>query len=256
MCLAQVVLGKSDSLVCIRSRNVSNGAPPGYSCTLAPLQLSTHPPPPHPLLSTTPTLLFSSSFPFSTSLFLGTVALLHICFPLSQNCQRVESENRKTGRMAQDELPAVVQNAPLSMFHQNQPFQLTVRDHQRLARDAVIGAVLDSSDRFEMKLSLELRQAQLNNESTMQHRDRDNFLRHSTEVQETTCGTSNVNSLKREKPKSINFFRHQLESEQRPSSRILESVPQERDHVRQEPQNCRYSYHRSKQAAHFTRAEV
>ena len=157
--------------------------------------------------------------------------------------------------MAQDELSAVEQNA-LAMFHQNQPFQLTVRDHQRLARDAVSRAVLDSSDRFEMKLSLELRQAQLNNESTMQHRDRVNFLRLGNEVQETIWGTSNVNSLKRERPKSIKFFRHQLESEQRPSSRILESVPQERDHVRQEPQNCRYSYHRSKQAAQLPRSEL
>ena len=107
--------------------------------------------------------------------------------------------------MAQDELSALEQIALLAMFHQNQQFQRTVRDHQRLARDAVIGAVLDSSDRFEMKLSLKLRQAQLNNESTMQHRDRVNFFRLGNEVQETIWGTSNVNSLKREKLKSISF---------------------------------------------------
>ena len=61
----------------------------------------------------------------------------------------------------------------LPSFIKNHQFQLAVREHQRLARDAVGQAVLDSSARSGTTLSLELRQAQLNHESAVQHRERD-----------------------------------------------------------------------------------
>ena len=41
-------------------------------------------------------------------------------------------------------------NARLAMFHRNQQLQVAVREHQRLARDAVSQAVLDSLARLEM----------------------------------------------------------------------------------------------------------
>ena len=47
----------------------------------------------------------------------------------------------------------------------------------------------------------------------------------------------------------IHFFRHQVESERLASLRILESVSQEPDLVRQEAQHLRDNYHRSEQAA-------
>ena len=60
-------------------------------------------------------------------------------------------------------ISAMEQNARLATLHHNQQFQLAVRQRQ---------AVFDSSARFEMTLSLELSQAQLNNEPAVQHRER------------------------------------------------------------------------------------
>ena len=60
--------------------------------------------------------------------------------------QRVTSDKLKKSK---DELSAVEQITRLAMFRQNQQFQLAVREHQRLARDVVSEAVLDSSARFE-----------------------------------------------------------------------------------------------------------
>ena len=56
----------------------------------------------------------------------------------------------------------------------------------RLARKSVTQAPLDSSARFETTLSLELEQAQCNNESTMQQRGRDIFLRHGSDGSRST----------------------------------------------------------------------
>ena len=53
--------------------------------------------------------------------------------------------------MTQDESSVAQQNARLALFHRNQQLQPAVREHQRLARDAVSQAVLDSPARFEKK---------------------------------------------------------------------------------------------------------
>ena len=52
-----------------------------------------------------------------------------------------------------------------ALCHQTRQFQLA-------ARERVSQAVFDSSARFETTVSLELRQAQFNKESTMQHTER------------------------------------------------------------------------------------
>ena len=76
--------------------------------------------------------------------------------------------------MAQDGLSAVEQRIRDALFHQHQRFQLAVREHQRLARDAVSQAVLDSSARLEVTLSSEWKQAQRHN---VQYRERNILLR-------------------------------------------------------------------------------
>ena len=73
--------------------------------------------------------------------------------------------------MAQDGLSAVEQRIRDALFHQH---QLAVREHQRLARDAVSQAVLDSSARLEVTLSSEWKQAQRHN---VQCRERNILLR-------------------------------------------------------------------------------
>ena len=74
--------------------------------------------------------------------------------------------------MAQDELAAMKQNTRLAMFHQHRGFYQTVLEHQRRARDAVNQAVREASARCATALSMELRAAQLNNELTMERRER------------------------------------------------------------------------------------
>ena len=108
------------------------------------LQLSTNPPPhrssPLLLLPSFLPLPLLFIFPFLYLSLPIDLALLHSCTLVSlchRTVRRLESDNRKTRRMAQDQSSAVEQNAPLAMFHQNQQFQLTVRDHQKLARDAI-----------------------------------------------------------------------------------------------------------------------
>ena len=59
-------------------------------------------------------------------------------------------------------------NRALVLRHHNEHFQVALPEQQRLARDAVCQAVLDSSGRSEKTWSLKLSQAQFNNESTMQ----------------------------------------------------------------------------------------
>ena len=148
------------------------------------------------------------------------------------------------------------QNARLTFcFSKNQQFQLAVRERQQLAREAVSRAVLDSSVRFRMTLCMELRQAQLSNESAVQHI----FLRLGNEAQEALrqrrahmC-TSKISSFKKEKHKSMSFG---MVSEERASLRILESVSREPDLVRQEAQQLRENYHRSEQAALLSREEA
>ena len=98
-----------------------------------------------------------------------------------------EQEVNDLNRMVEDELSAMEQIARLAIFHQHQQFQLAVREHQRLAWDAVSQA-----------------QAQLNNPSVMQ---RDLSLRLGTKLKILLCSreptrcTSNINSLKKEKLK-------------------------------------------------------
>ena len=69
--------------------------------------------------------------------------------------------------MAQGELSAVEQNSRLALWL----FQLAVWEHHRLAPDAVSQAVWGFLVRLEVILSLDLTQAQLNNESAVQHRE-------------------------------------------------------------------------------------
>ena len=92
--------------------------------------------------------------------------------------------SRKTHRRAQDEVSAMEQSSRLASVHQGQQFQHAVREHQRLARGAVSQAILDSPARFETSLSLELKQAQFHNESTMQQRERVMVLRLGNEAQD------------------------------------------------------------------------
>ena len=68
---------------------------------------------------------------------------------LSTEVSEWSRANRITRRMSQDDCSAVEQNARLALFHQNQQVQVAVRGQQRLARDAVSQAVLDSSARLE-----------------------------------------------------------------------------------------------------------
>ena len=76
-------------------------------------------------------------------------------------------------------------------FIKHQQFQLAVREHRRSARDAVSQAVLDSAARFEATLSLALREAQLNNGSTMHTEKEIFFFDFTTEL--TVWCTSNLN---------------------------------------------------------------
>ena len=175
----------------------------------------------------------------------------------------MSQRSRITRRMAQDELSAMEQNARLAMFHQHQQFQLAVFEHQRLARDAVSQAVLNSSARFQKTLSLELRQAQLNNETAVRHSERTMFFRVGNETQEAPRQqrahmVHEQHQLVEEGEAHRNVARHHMESEQRASLRILESVPQECDptlFVRR-PNIFANNYHRAEQAALLSREEV
>ena len=62
------------------------------------------------------------------------------------------------------------QSTRLTFHHEAQQVQLGVRGYQRLARDAVSQAALNSSARLETTLRLEMRHAKSNTESTMQQR--------------------------------------------------------------------------------------
>ena len=59
-----------------------------------------------------------------------------------------------------------------------------------------------------------------------------------------------------EREAEIHFVRHQMVWEQRASLRILESVSQEPDFVRQEAQTFRSRYQRPEQVAQLTRVGV
>ena len=88
------------------------------------------------------------------------------------------------------------QSAHLVLFLPTMLFHLAVREHHRLARDAVSQAVLDSSARLEVTLSFELRQAQRNDESTMQHRERDILLRLGNEAQDALGAAKDTHGVR------------------------------------------------------------
>ena len=117
--------------------------------------------------------------------------------------------------------------------------------------------------RFETTLSLELRQAQLKNASAsaMLNRERHIFLRHGNDAQEAlrqqrTHMVHEQRHFVEEGEDQTNFVRHQIASEQRASSRIFESVSQDRDFHRQEAQNVHDIRRRSESTAELTRKEV
>ena len=90
----------------------------------------------------------------------------HDHFLLNNEANELSRTNRITRRTPRmSSLPW--NRTRLAMFHQYQQFQLAVREHQRLARDAVSQAVLVSSARHEVTLILGVRQAQLNDDSTV-----------------------------------------------------------------------------------------
>ena len=136
------------------------------------------------------------------------------------------------------------QNTRLPTFHQNPQFQLAVREYQRQARDAVSQAALVSSARHEVTLILEVRQATCHNQPTMQHRERDILLRLGEEAQDALWQqraymVHEQHHFVEEGEAAIHVIRYQMESEQRASLRILESVSQDRDFVRQKAQHLR-----------------
>ena len=131
-----------------------------------------------------------SGRPDANTLLFGAGGHEHVLPKIEVN--ELRRASRITRRVAHTEKSAMEQNTRLALFHQNEQFQLAVREHQRRARDAVSQAVLDSSDRLEVTLSLELRQAQLGNVSTIQHRERD-ILWSRTHI--------SINSLKNERHK-------------------------------------------------------
>ena len=95
----------------------------------------------------------------------------------------------------------------------------------------------------------------------MQHRERDIFLRLGKEAQEPLRHqrahmVHEQLQLLEEGEAQINFVRHRMESEQRASLRILQSVSRERDLVRQEAYHLRDDYQRSERAALLPREEV
>ena len=113
---------------------------------------------------------------------------------------------------------------------------------------------MDSCARFYIALSLELRQAQLANESAIKHKERKMFFRLGDETQnelrqQKAQAVHEQHQLAEEGEARIHFDRHLVESEQRAALRILESVSQDGDLVRQEAQRLRGNSHRSKQAA-------
>ena len=95
------------------------------------------------------------------------LALLHSCTFVSL-CHRTVSElSRRTEKLAEwprmsyllwNRLPFLPCSIKINSFN------LLSETIKGLPEMQSVGAVLDSSDRFEMKFSLELRQAQLNNE--------------------------------------------------------------------------------------------
>ena len=79
---------------------------------------------------------------------------------------------------------------------------------------------MDSYARFDIALSLELRQAQLDNESAIQHKERKMFLRLGDEAQDKlrqqkAHRVHEQHQLVEEGEARIHFNRHQVESEQR-----------------------------------------
>ena len=88
------------------------------------------------------------------------------------------------------------------------PMRIGVREHQRLARDAVSQAVLDSSARLEVTLSMELRQTQQSTKNRSSSTQKERFLfdlvkklkMHFGSI-EPTWSTSNYNSFRKETPK-------------------------------------------------------
>ena len=132
-----------------------------------------------------------------------------------------------TRRMAQDELSTLKQSARLALFHLNQTIS-TRCPNQRLARDAVGQAALDSSDRFETTLTLELRESQFNNESTIQQRERDILFRlgdgsQDALRQQRTHTVHEQNQLVQEGEAQIDFCLRQMESQQRATLRNLKT---------------------------------
>ena len=134
-------------------------------------------------------------------------------------------------------------------------FKLAMREQQRPSRAAVRQAVLDTSARREVTWSLELRQAQFNNESTMQQRDTCVLLRLDTEPQE---------ALRQQRAHMVHE-QHQLVQERRSTNKCRSELhgiratsvfedarinSQDRDVVRQEARHFREAHERSEQAAH------
>ena len=102
-----------------------------------------------------------------------------------------------------------------SLFHQDQQFHHAIREHQRFARNTVSQEVLDSSVRLEVTLSFELRQAQLNNESVVQFRERNIFLRGCNDAQDalrqqTACVLHEQNRLIPGGDDQMDFVRHHM----------------------------------------------
>ena len=62
--------------------------------------------------------------------------------------------------------------ADMLSFQQNQGFQIAVQEHPRRAPDAVNQAVAESSARGEITSSKEVNAAQVDNDSTVEQRDR------------------------------------------------------------------------------------
>ena len=74
--------------------------------------------------------------------------------------------------MAQEEMRAMEEHSRLAVLHQPHGSQRAVQEYERRTRDAVNQAVFDSPAR-DTALSMEARAGRLNNESTMEMRERE-----------------------------------------------------------------------------------
>ena len=116
-----------------------------------------------------------------TTLF-GTERHEHVL--VNMEIQVLRSTNRITLEITLEEWSAIEQKTSLSFFQQNQGHQIAVQEHLTSRRCGESSqTVFESSARYETMLMMELRAAQMNNEPTVEQRERDILFRIGNEAQ-------------------------------------------------------------------------